>query len=89
MHEEVGKLTEREHQELLKIKGAISEKLRKIGEFQVLQNRLSNEIVDLEKSGQQIMTSITERLGLSSNNEWVALHDGTIRVLKKDNNTEE
>jgi hypothetical protein len=78
---DLGKLTPEEQGALLKIKGESAQYLAKIGEFEVMKARLLHKLNQMDGEGQAIMGAISARLGLTEGQQWVALQDGTLRLV--------
>lgn len=77
----IGKLTPEEQQALLQIRQESQQLLAKIGEHEVLKMRLLARIDELDGKGQDHINTISQRLGLGDGQQWVALQDGTIRLV--------
>jgi hypothetical protein len=78
---ELGKLTPEEQQTLTRLKQDTAQYLNKIGEFEVMKARLMNKLEAMEQEGQGVMEAISKRLGLEPGKQWVAMLDGTIRLV--------
>lgn len=79
---DLGKLTPEEQGSLMKIKQESAQYLAKIGEFEVMKARLLGKLDQMDKEGQTIMDSISKRLGLDAGQQWVAMQDGSIRLVE-------
>lgn len=77
----IGKLTPEEQQALVKIRQETQQLLAKIGEHEVLKMRLLARVDDLDQQGQEHINTISQRIGITDGQQWVALQDGTIRLV--------
>jgi hypothetical protein len=79
----IGKLTPEEQAALMVIRQESQQLLAKIGEHEVLKMRLLARVDDLDQKGQEHINTISRRLGIEDGQQWVALQDGTIRLVKQ------
>lgn len=77
----IGKLTPEEQQALMQIRQESQQLLAKVGEHEVLKMRLLARIDELDQKGQDHINTISQRLGITDGQQWVALQDGTIRLV--------
>jgi hypothetical protein len=77
----LGKLTPEEQQALMSIKQQSQQLLAKVGEHEVLKMRVLAKIDELDEQGQGHINAISKRFGLDSGTQWVALQDGTVRLV--------
>ena len=77
----IGKLTPEEQTALLQIRQQSQQLLAKVGEHEVLKMRVLAKLDELDAQGQEHINAISKRLGLEDGQTWVALQDGTIRMV--------
>jgi hypothetical protein len=77
----LGRLTPEEAQSLMSIRQESQQLLQKVGEHEVLKARVMLRIDALDAKGQEIINSISQRVGVPDGQQWVALQDGTIRLV--------
>jgi hypothetical protein len=77
----LGKLTPEEQQALMTIKQQSQQLLAKVGEHEVLKMRVLAKLDELDEQGQGHINAISKRFGLEGGQQWVALQDGTVRVV--------
>jgi hypothetical protein len=77
----IGKLTPEEQAALMVIRQESQQLLAKIGEHEVLKSRLLSRVDDLDAKGQEHINGISKRLGIQDGQQWVAMQDGSIRVV--------
>jgi len=77
----IGKLTPEEQQALVRIRQESQQLLAKIGEHEVLKMRLLARVDELDEQGQQHINTISKRIGITDGQQWVALQDGSIRLV--------
>jgi hypothetical protein len=78
---QIGQLTPDEQRHLLDIRQESQRHLAKIGEYEVLKSRLISRVNILDQQGQDAINAISKRLNLEDGQQWVALQDGTIRLV--------
>jgi len=83
----LGKLTPEEQSALLNIRQQSQQLLAKIGEHELLKARLLSRLEDLDAQGQEHINGISKRLGIEEGQQWVALQDGTIRLVNSGGDT--
>jgi len=79
---EIGKLTPEEQQALMGIRQESQQLLAKVGEHEVLKMRILAKLDELDERGQSYINAVSKRLGLEEGEQWVALQNGTIRLVK-------
>jgi len=84
-NQDIGRLTPEEQQLLTKLKQDSAQYLNKIGEFEVMKARLLGKLDEMDKEGQEVMDAISKRLGLQPGQQWVAMLDGSIRLVAPPN----
>lgn len=77
----LGKLTPEEQQALMAIKQQSQQLLAKVGEHEVLKMRVIAKLDELDEQGQGHINAISKRFGLEGGTQWVALQDGTVRLV--------
>jgi hypothetical protein len=77
----LGKLTPEEQQALLLIRQESQQLLAKVGEHEVLKGRLLAKLDELDEKGQGHINAISKRFNLEDGQQWVALQDGTVRLV--------
>ena len=77
----IGKVTPEEQAALMTIRNEQQQRLLKLGEHDVVKSRLVAELKELEQKGQVYINEIAKRLGIQDGQQWVALGDGTIRLV--------
>jgi len=77
----LGKLTPEEQQALMSIKQQSQQLLAKVGEHEVLKMRVIAKLDELDEQGQGHINAISKRFGLEGGTQWVALQDGTVRLV--------
>lgn len=77
----VGRLTPEEEARLREIRGESQQLLQKVGEHEVLKMRLLQRLDVLDGDGQELINAISRRIGVPPGQQWVALADGSIRVI--------
>jgi len=82
----LGKLSPEEQQALLGIRQQSQQLLAKIGEHELLKSRLLARVEELDAQGQTTINGISKRLGVTEGQQWVALQDGTVRVVNNGGN---
>lgn len=83
----LGKLTPEEQSAMLGIRQQSQQLLAKIGEYELLKQRLLNRLNELDEQGQQYINAVSQRLGIKDGQQWVALQDGTIRLVNNSGGT--
>jgi hypothetical protein len=53
----------------------------KIGEQEFLKRRVLDRLAELDAKQQDFINGISERLGITEGQQWVAVADGTIRLV--------
>jgi len=81
----LGKLTPEEQQALLSIKQQSHQLLAKVGEHEILKMRVLAKLDELDEQGQTYINAVSQRLNLEPGQQWVALQDGTIRLVNPPN----
>lgn len=81
----LGKLTPEEQSALMQIRNQSNQLLAKVGEHEVLKMRVLAKIDELDAAGQQHINAISARFDLSEGQQWVALQDGTVRLVPAPN----
>lgn len=79
----IGQLTPEEQNGMLKIRAESQQLLAKVGEHELLKLRIVARIEELDAQGQNLIASVTKRLGLEDGAQWVGLQDGSIRLVNK------
>jgi hypothetical protein len=77
----LGKLTPEEQAALMLIRQQSQQLLAKVGEHEVLKQRLLVQLDQLDEQGQAHIAGISKRIGVEDGRKWVALQDGTIRLI--------
>lgn len=77
----LGKLTPEEQQALTAIRQESQQLLAKVGEHEVLKMRVLAKIDELDQQGQGHINAISKRFNLEQGQQWVALQDGTVRLV--------
>ena len=77
----LGKLTPEEQQALMAIKQQSQQLLAKVGEHEILKMRVLAKLDELDEQGQGHINAISKRFNLDSGQQWVALQDGTVRLV--------
>jgi len=77
----LGKLTPEEQKALMGIRQQSQQLLAKVGEHEVLKGRLLSKLDELDAQGQGHINAISQRFNLESGQQWVALQDGTVRLV--------
>lgn len=77
----VGRLTPEEHQTLMRIRDESRMLMQKIGEFEIQKARVMHRIEELDAQGQEVINSVSHRVGIADGQQWIALADGTIRLV--------
>lgn len=77
----LGKLSPEEQTALMMIRQQSQQLLAKVGEHEVLKQRLLARLDELDKQGQDHINGVSKRLGIEDGQQWVALQDGTIRLV--------
>lgn len=77
----IGKLTPEEQAALMGIRQESQQLLAKVGEHEVLKMRILAKLDELDEKGQGHINAISQRLNLSDGQQWVALQDGTVRLV--------
>lgn len=77
----LGKLTPEEQQALMSIRQESQQLLAKVGEHEVLKMRILAKLDELDEKGQGHINAISQRFGLQDGQQWVALQDGTVRLV--------
>jgi len=85
----IGQLTDEEHQNLVSLRAQSQDILSKIGQMEVQKIRLLNRLDEMDTTVQSVLANITARLGLAEGQQWVALQDGSIRLVKPSMTTPE
>lgn len=80
----LGRLTPDEQNGMLRIRMESQQLLAKVGEHELLKLRIMARIEELDNQGQEIMASVTKRLGLPPGAPWSATQDGSIRLLQQE-----
>lgn len=83
----LGKLTPEEQAAMLGIRQQSQQLLAKIGEHELLKQRLLNRLNELDTQGQEYINAVSQRLGIQDGQQWVALQDGTIRLVNSGGNS--
>jgi hypothetical protein len=78
-----GRLTPEEQQKLMQVRDESRTLLQKIGEFEVQKARIMARLEQLEGDGQEAINAISRRLSIPDGQQWVALQDGTIRLVNQ------
>lgn len=81
----LGKLTPEEQSALIGIRQESQQLLAKVGEHEVLKMRILAKLDELDEKGQGIINSVSKRFGLEDGQQWVALQDGTVRLVNPPN----
>lgn len=82
----LGKLTPEEQAALMLIRQQTQQLLAKVGEHEVLKQRLLAKLDELDQQGQGHINGISKRIGVEDGRQWVALQDGTIRLVNNPGN---
>lgn len=77
----LGKLTPEEQGALVAIRQESQQLLAKVGEHEVLKTRILAKLDELDEKGQGLINQISQRFGLEAGQQWVALQDGTVRLV--------
>lgn len=77
----IGKLTPEEQTAMLRIRQESQQLLAKVGEHEVLKMRIMAKLEELDEQGQGYINGISKRLGVDDGRQWVALQDGTVRLV--------
>lgn len=80
----IGKLSDEEHGALTQMRQHSQEVLIKIGQIRVQEMRLLARLDQMDASVQEIMNKISSRLEVPEGQQWIALQDGSIRLIKSD-----
>lgn len=75
-----GRLTPEEHQKCMSIRDESRMLMQKIGELEIQKARIMQRVDVLDAEGQEVLASIARRVGITDQ-QWVALADGTIRIV--------
>lgn len=79
--EVAGRLTPEEHGKLSEIRAESQKLLQKLGEYEVLKARVLRRVDELDAIGQGYIDEISQRLNIPAGQQWVALADGTVRLV--------
>lgn len=77
----IGQLTTEEQQTLQSMKIQSQEVLVKIGQIEVQKQRLMSRLDQMDEGASQIMSQISSRLEVPEGKNWIALQDGSIRLV--------
>ena len=77
----LGKLSDEEQQALMALRQQSGDVLTKIGQLEVQKQRLLTRLDSMDEDAQKVMNQISERLGLKEGQQWVALADGSVRLV--------
>gem|GEM_PF-4455726 len=79
----IGKVTPEEQAAMMAIRGEQQQLMLKIGEQEFLKTRILARLDELERKQQEFVNGISQRLGIKEGQQWVAVADGTIRLVKR------
>lgn len=77
----IGRLTPEEEQRLKAIREETHRLLQKIGEYELLKQRVLNRVNELDTEGQMHINSISQRLNIPNGQQWVARNDGMVLLI--------
>lgn len=83
--ENIGKLTDDEQKQLTETRQVAEDIKNKLFQLGYQQFRLYQYLSAQEEKTQAVIDAITQRLNLAPGQEWVALADGSIRLVNKPN----
>jgi len=78
----IGKLSDEERDSLTQMRQHSQEVLIKIGQIRVQEMRLLARLDQMDAGAQEIMNKISSRLEVPEGQQWIALQDGSIRLVK-------
>jgi hypothetical protein len=84
--QDLGRLTPEEHQTLMRIRAESQQLLAKVGEHELLKQRILSRVEVLDGQGQEVINAVSQRLGLKDGQTWVGLQDGRIRLVDQNQN---
>lgn len=77
----LGRLTPEEHQSLMAVREESQKLMQKIGEHEILKTRILRRLEELDGIGQNHIDAISQRLNIAPGQQWVAVADGTVRLI--------
>ena len=79
----IGKVTPEEQAAMMAIRGEQQQLMMKIGEQEFLKTRILARLNELDQKQQEFVNGISQRLGIEDGQQWVAVADGTIRLVER------
>jgi hypothetical protein len=77
----LGRLTPEEHRKLLGVRDESRMLMQKVGELEVQKARIMQRIDVLDGEGQEVINSVSRRVGISDGQQWIAHADGKIILV--------
>jgi len=77
----IGRMSPEEQGAITSLRQESARLLQQVGEHEVRKVRVLGQLDEIERKLQEIINGISRRLGVQDGQQWVALADGTIRLV--------